>query len=356
MPSLQIVQVDSIQPAATANDDSHVAGAEIPTAEKPSAAHAAPDTTTTTKASSDQNLDKESSPSIVLEVDLDSTAQDAASDSLSQKTAPSPESRSKKRQVTPTEDESATSSSQNRKSQQKKVNQLMLSAFFHKSSKKESPKSALYTKISKPSSPSPSNSTSHNKESPASTEKGCNPISSPAKSAPLKSSPTSETENMETKVTKSKDSPKNVSPKQTSPLRARPSKASANSSTSSLNDSKDANNTALEHESSARDVLALSPTIDLTSSPNPDQDVGAKTQPVPTEDDLSDERKDLLKRHSDTRKRYQQRAEELVRDARSGLDEEDFEMPLPQERTDLPTDEEFPDVVASNMALLIEGR
>lgn len=71
--------------------------------------------------------------------------------------------------------------------------------------------------------------------------------------------------------------------------------------------------------------------------------------------EVDDERKALLEKHSDIKQRCQQRSEELVQVAREGIEEEDFEMPS-LERVNVSSDEDFPDAVVNNMAILIEGR
>jgi hypothetical protein len=81
----------------------------------------------------------------------------------------------------------------------------------------------------------------------------------------------------------------------------------------------------------------------------------AADQSVPDEP-LSEERLALLNKHADMIQRCQQRSKELVLVAREGLEEEDYEMPQPEIQLDLSTDDEFPDAVVHNMAVLIEGR
>jgi len=71
---------------------------------------------------------------------------------------------------------------------------------------------------------------------------------------------------------------------------------------------------------------------------------------------LSEERLALLAKHADMIKRCQQRSQELVVFSREGLEGQDYQMPLPEHRHDLPDEEEFPDAVVKNMAVLIEGR
>ena len=71
--------------------------------------------------------------------------------------------------------------------------------------------------------------------------------------------------------------------------------------------------------------------------------------------ELDHERKSLLKKHADMKKRCLQRSDELVELVREGLEEEQFEMPA-LEAADTSSDEEFPEAVVSNMARIIEGR
>jgi len=72
--------------------------------------------------------------------------------------------------------------------------------------------------------------------------------------------------------------------------------------------------------------------------------------------ELSEEQKALLVKHKEMKRQCRQRSEQLVRVVREGIDEEDFEMPAAEKDNNLSSDEEFPDTVVNNMALLIEGR
>ena len=74
-------------------------------------------------------------------------------------------------------------------------------------------------------------------------------------------------------------------------------------------------------------------------------------------EDLSEDQKALLEKHNDMRTRYSRRAEELVAENKEGLVEENFKLPEPQQsKMEGASDEEFPDEVLANVALLIEGR
>lgn len=86
------------------------------------------------------------------------------------------------------------------------------------------------------------------------------------------------------------------------------------------------------------------------------QTASEPVEDVVLEEPLSEERLALLQKHADMIQRCQQRSRELVLVAREGLEEDDFEMPLPEIQVDLPLDDEFPDAVVKNMAILIEGR
>jgi hypothetical protein len=86
------------------------------------------------------------------------------------------------------------------------------------------------------------------------------------------------------------------------------------------------------------------------------QTVAEPVEDVVLEEPISEERLALLQKHADMIQRCQQRSRELVLLAREGLEEDDFEMPLPEIQVDLPQDDEFPDAVVKNMAILIEGR
>ena len=98
---------------------------------------------------------------------------------------------------------------------------------------------------------------------------------------------------------------------------------------------------------------ALSRREDATETVEPNEEAAASAQP---EEELSQEKKSLLEKHEEKRMRCKQRTQELIRNAKAGINEEDFQMPPCQPQTDTSPEEEFPDSVVANMALLIEGR
>jgi hypothetical protein len=77
-----------------------------------------------------------------------------------------------------------------------------------------------------------------------------------------------------------------------------------------------------------------------------------------TEDELSEDRLLLHKNYRSMKERYLERASQLISHAKSGIDEETFEVPNLEKLGEGESldDDDFPTRVVSNMALLIEGR
>lgn len=94
-----------------------------------------------------------------------------------------------------------------------------------------------------------------------------------------------------------------------------------------------------------------------TTTANSNGKSNPSTVPTDTQPTLSNADKDLLQKHKDMQQRYQQRSQDLVEGSRSGLDEEQFNIPTLEEAAlGENSDDEFPETALRNMAILIEGR
>ena len=88
--------------------------------------------------------------------------------------------------------------------------------------------------------------------------------------------------------------------------------------------------------------------------PNPEGPHGESDDPL---SGLPDDRKALLEKHRVMVETYKKRAGELVSGARGGLICEDFQLPAPKEGViEISSDDDYPESVVANMAVLIEGR
>lgn len=121
------------------------------------------------------------------------------------------------------------------------------------------------------------------------------------------------------------------------------------------------NSSKEEFSASPNDATAENSSVNAESnskegkSPKDANDV----ESAPAQNELPEQRLQMLHRNTEMRKRYLGRADNLISEAKAGIEEETFDIPplkaesITAESTQ---DQEYPDVVVSNMALLIEGR
>jgi len=271
----------------------------------------------------------------------------------------------KSRSVTPSE------SAKSKEQQQKKVNQLQLSFFFHKTRKQDTTTSPPVKKKTSPSSQEARASKSTSPPS-AAIISPVEVVTASAKhddmDAHVVTNPT-ETHNENPVILPSKEE-ENPVPDISSPSSAKDSKPDEAIPATIVLDF-DGNDDPQIKATTPKACKSIA-TAETEATPSEQGTAttpgGPRTMPeaehvaclAPSEEkpeqakDLDDERKALLKKHADMRNRCLQRSEELVEIVREGLEEEQFEMPG-LETTDISSDEEFPEGVVSNMARIIEG-
>lgn len=378
MPSLQVVEVvvnahpfenAAMAPNATADEDDDDKTVEM----------------------SDSDVDEVLSckrKSAVTEVEDDDDSNRAAAPSsscnnnsaigvdTSAKLAP-PSSASKKRRVTPNE-----TTPTSKKKQQKKVNQMNLSNFFHKVPPGQKPpllpsnvkRSPVASKAPQSSSPTCDSSAPAKKAAtPVKTQsvEKCETESMAVEAPADKAEPCGNTDAASVNTTNApvEDVVKPTKPMTTptESLQNLPAAASDDSEVVVVSEESDTavaapkapkatapkNNAASKAKKASLGTAVEQEVVEISESRDGDKADPAPEKPIV---ELSEDRKALLEKHSEMKRRCQQRFEELVQEAREGVDDEDFDMPELESNIDLSSEDEFPDAVVKNMALLIEGR
>lgn len=355
MPSLEVVEIVQETNVMDCDDDND---RTVEMTEEPAS------TAPNTKEKADLSSNEEPPKQVKVGVPITATS--------TKPTAPSKKSSSKERRVTPT-DESLSKKQQ----QQKKVNQMTLGSFFFGAKKQTS------SPVSKP-------------VTAGTKRKQPSPVKSPEKDA---TSTKAEVEILEAKATTGtstktsaredkKKEQKDKSPasprKESKEVMGAPQSPSTNDNDTVdlTNDAPDTNAKELDYNTNNRDIDAPSGPIAPEEKPEKESssngssanrastsDDKSSTHPIVIDsseesdaktvsaEELPEERKALLQKNKDMATRYSRRAEELVLEARGGLDDEDFTLPEPQPvEEESASDQEFSDSVLANMALLIEGR
>lgn len=271
-----------------------------------------------------------------------------------------------------------------KKQQQRKVSQQTLSSFFFSSNGKQSSQASASNnskvKTSNKSSLNaiqqsgpqgeltPNQKTGHKKDTAVKIPTNSSPSEESDESLPVENVKV----NSEALSEKMAESP-GVSPNKIDGLNGQDSiqgeKASDNSTSQPAEPSKQASN-----ETSSKTILfdlsqgdeeanSESKVSEVQAIPLDDREDNTSCQARSQDDidqqlsDLPDDRKMLLEKHRGMIETYEKRVSELVKSASGGLICEDFELPAPKEApVENPSDEEFPECVVANMALIIEGR
>jgi hypothetical protein len=319
------------------------------------------------------------------------------------------EAEASQRRVTPLEPPTA------KKLQQKKVNQMTLSSFFHRGNSKKAPATApmkaestrrspsmkhgsqvLQVEVVEPTdsimqmritskvcvTPSTTSKPPHSQDkAELSKAKNTTPIGSPAKSqasltvGDTSNDPTADISPVAGVMGKAMD--ETAIPSETAalpPVDAEPNQAEPSLAATSRPRSTRKRKATLTDTAAAPKVPAeqavtaevapgdTSESVDIeicipqNKAPQHKKQRAAEPGKQAPPEPLSEDRQALLQKHADMSQRCQQRSRELVQVAREGLEEEQFDMPQPELLLELPSGDEFPDTVVKNMAVLIEGR
>jgi hypothetical protein len=352
MPSLEVMEIVQETNVMDCDDDDD---RTVEMTEKPAS------TAPTTKEK--EELSAKEDPPKQVEVGLPITA------ASTKPKAPSKKSPSKKRRVTPTDE-----SSSKKQQQQKKVNQMTLGSFFFGAKKQtSSPLSKPVTAGTKRKQPSPVKSP---RKDAASTKAEVETLEAKATTGS-----STETTAQEDKKKEQKDKSPASPRKESKEVMAAPQSPNDNDTVDLTNDSPDTN--AKDLDCNANNMCIDAPSSPIAPEEKPEKESSSNessanraspsndkssTHPIVIDsseesdakgvsaEELPEERKALLQKNNDMTTRYSRRAEELVREARGGLDDEDFTLPEPQPvEEESASDQEFSDSVLANMALLIEG-
>eukprot|EP00429_Kryptoperidinium_foliaceum_P008159 CAMPEP_0176025998 /NCGR_PEP_ID=MMETSP0120_2-20121206/12728_1 /TAXON_ID=160619 /ORGANISM="Kryptoperidinium foliaceum, Strain CCMP 1326" /LENGTH=1018 /DNA_ID=CAMNT_0017359189 /DNA_START=131 /DNA_END=3187 /DNA_ORIENTATION=- len=316
MPSLEVIEVVR-PPSKTAAEDAMDVDADRSTEkEVPATASMAP------AAMEVESTSNDGSEAMQASTSTDAGASQNNEDDV-QETTPQP-------RVTPLETPTS------KKTQQKKVNQLTLSSFFRPFNGKKA--------LSPKKTPPPPSRAANDKPSTAVSKPQPDKSKEAAKAKPLGNKDAPDKSSLPTK--EKNDEPSEVSPADNG------SEPIAVSVTKGTSDEEHTNATT---DKETIDGSAAAPIV-LEEKFNSSSGENEKTEPVPEvqEKEMSPERVELLSKYVMMMQQCEQRSKELKELAQEGIDEEDFKMPSLQITTSLP-DEEFPDVVVNNMAILIEG-
>eukprot|EP00980_Cylindrotheca_fusiformis_P000723 scaffold168_cov124-Cylindrotheca_fusiformis.AAC.23 len=250
------------------------------------------------------------------------------------------------KQVTPADEPaSANSTSSSKQRQQRKVNQMTLGNFFFatKTSSSSPTKSPAATNMT------PMTTIRSLKKQPSLTKtsqtKSPVPVQSSEKEKPS-AAPTLDCSSKELATTMATDENTVEKKKVELPANDETSKRAEQETTTVALPPRRKRRASVQ----TKTATASSPKAAVADPAKKDED----SKPLPRAEELSDERKALLKKHQSMKTRYTSRSQELVEEAKKGLPEEEYVMPEPRKEP-VEGNDEFSDPVVANMVLLIEG-